>query len=143
MGSLRVRAAVAVAGAWVFGAAGCSPGGPATHRVSGRVEAPGGDVARLAGSVVEAVSVSDPGVRASGVIRDDGTFRLESLHAGTVRDGAPEGAYRVRIVPNDEDGPTRKRAGQAIAPRFRKFEQSGLSLRVPADATVTLSVSPR
>lgn len=128
---------------WIGLLAGCGPDGPTAHPVSGRVELAAGDVGQLAGSVVEASSVADPTVRASGEIQPDGSFRLESLHAGVVRTGVLEGRYRVRIVPNNEDGPTRKRAARAVAPRFQKFEASGLTLTVPADAAVTLAVAAR
>jgi hypothetical protein len=103
----------------------------------------GGDPAALAGHSVEAMLEGDPGVRASGVIAADGSFELETLHAGAVLKGAREGKYLVRIVPADEDEQGRKLRRPPVAPRHLKFETSGLSLSVPASAEVTLPLAPR
>lgn len=125
------------------GLCGCGPDGPPVYPVSGRLELPAGDVSRLAGSAVEAAADADPGVRASGEIQPDGTFRLQSLAGGEVRGGVPAGSYRVRIVPNAEDDATRRQAATAVAPRFLRFDQSRLSLQVPPPGEVVLAVSPR
>ena len=94
---------------------GCGGGGPKTHPVAGRVEVTGGNPAPLAGSTVEVALDRDPTVRAFGEIQPDGQFELQSLHAGEVRAGIPEGTYAVRIIPNDEDPAARKRATFSIA----------------------------
>lgn len=122
--------------------AGCAGDSPKTYPVSGRV-ATNGDAAALAGHHVEAALEGDPGVRASGVIGSDGSFTLRTLHGGAVLDGAREGKYRVRILRADEDADGKRLQKPPVADRFLKFETSGLSLSVPADGEVTLTVSPR
>jgi hypothetical protein len=117
--------------------AGCSADG--FRPVAGAVTVPG-DVAVLAGSTVEAALESDPTVRAAGTIDPAGRFTLETLRDGKVRPGAPAGTYRVRIVVGDDDPNLQKKAARAVPARFRAFETSGLTFRVPADGDVTLAV---
>ncbi len=125
----------------MLGALGCGTGGPKTHPVRGRIQH--GDVAALAGSHVEAALQGDANVRASGEIQPDGSFTLETLHAGAIRKGAPEGLYRVRIVLNDDDPASGKRAGQSVARRFLSFDTSGLSIKVPAEGNPVVKITPR
>jgi hypothetical protein len=122
--------------------AGCS-GGPRTYPVRGKVELAAGDIQVLAGSNVEAALESDPTVRASGVIEPDGSFTLETLHAGAILKGAQEGNYQARIVLSDDDKEIRRQAARALAPRFLQFQTSGLSFQVPTQSGVTLIVAPR
>jgi hypothetical protein len=84
-----IAAVVAVVG--TLGVLGCGPGGPRTYPVRGRVAAAAGDVTPLAGNYVEAALATDVTVRASGVIQPDGSFTLETLHAGALLRGAPGG----------------------------------------------------
>ena len=123
--------------------AGCSPSGPAVHAVKGQVELTGGDIAPLAGHIVEVALASDPSVRASGEIKPDGKFQLESLLDGKIRSGALEGKYVARIVLADDDPQQRRTAAQTIHPKFLKFESSGLGLEVPAKEPVQLQVLRR
>src|SRR5262245_52307772 len=125
---MRITRAAAVLLLVALASAGCGPGGPKTHPVTGKVELAGGDLSHLAGSHVEAALTGDPTVRASGEIQPDGTFTLETLHRGTVLKGAVEGSYQARIVPSDDD----RRARTAVALRFQQFASSGLSFEVPA-----------
>jgi len=127
----------------LMGILGCRRGGPQTFPVKGKVELPGGNVSHLAGSHVEAILASDPKVRASGEIQQDGSFRLETLHNGRILPGAREGNYQVRIVLTDEDSASNRRAAKTIAPRFLSSTTSGLSLQVPPPGEVTLKVSQR
>ncbi len=120
---------------------GCAPGGPPVHTVRGKVVLPGGDVGLLAGHHVEAALVDDPAVTASGVIGPDGTFTLETLHAGRILRGAREGAYRVRIYPADEDEAGRRRPPPPVAARYLDFESSGLTLAVPPAGEVVLDLT--
>ncbi len=122
---------------------GCGRGGPKTHPVRGYLLLSGGDIAHLAGSHIEAALTTEPTVRASGIIQEDGSFKLETLHAGATVAGAREGKYEVRIVLPDDDRETRRRASQAIAPRFLQFKTSGLTLDVPTTGDVTLAVTAR
>lgn len=103
----------------------------------------GADPAVLAGSAVELAHESDPSIRAAGTIEPDGRFNVETLRDGKVRPGAPEGTYKARIVLADDDPAAKKKAAKAVAARYQTFEQSGLTVRVPADGDVTLAVAGR
>lgn len=129
--------------ALVFALAGCGQSGPKTHPVAGRIELPGGDASALVGSTVEVALASDPTVRGFGEIQPDGTFKLQSLQAGELRPGVLEGKYAARIIPNDEDAATRKKAAKAVAPRFLKFETSGLAVQVPPAGEVALALAAK
>jgi hypothetical protein len=132
--TLRRYAALAL-----LAVAGCGQSGPKTHAVVGSVSLAGGDSTQLAGHYVEAALRTDPTVRTSGVIGPDGRFKLETLSDGKIRKGAPEGTYAVRLVLSDDDGTKRPK----VAPKFLRFETSGLSLQVPARDDVKLEVGPR
>ena len=138
----RNRGAVVLA-MGLLGVLGCVQDGPVTHPVAGKVELAGGDVKQLAGSHIEAALVSDPAIRASGVIGEAGGFTLETIHAGVILKGAREGKYQVRIIPEDDDRATQRRQRAALAGRYLQFKTSGLSLDVPTGSEVTLTVSPR
>lgn len=141
--NLTVRPALVLVIAGHLGLLGCGPGGPTTYRVKGQVELIGGEVKLLAGHHVEAVLASDPTVRASGEIQQDGSFTLETLRAGVILKGAQEGTYQVQFILSDDDRENWSRAMQALAPRFLDYRTSGLSFQVPADGNVTLQVAPR
>ena len=119
---------------------GCDRG-PKMHKVEGKLELTGAKVSALGGSTIEAVSVVDPNVRASGEIKPDGSFQLETLHDGRIRKGAPEGEYKVRVILNDDDNAAKRRAAKALAKRYLKTETANLPLQVPAPGQVTLAVS--
>jgi hypothetical protein len=121
---------------------GCT-GGAATHPVKGQFQLEGGDASQLSGHVVEAVLETDPQVRASGEIQSDGSFTLESLHAGVIQEGATAGKYQARIVLSDDDGERRRAAAKALNPKYFAFEKSGLAFEVPAAETVALKLSRR
>ena len=142
MSRVRLKLAAIVVGI-LAGTAGCGSSEPRTYSVQGSLKVAKADVGHLAGSLIEAVSDSDPSVRASGEIQSDGTFVLQSLDGGVVRSGAREGTYRVRIILNDNDGPARKRASRAIAPRYQRLESSGLTIQVPPPGEVELRVSAK
>src|SRR5581483_11179116 len=102
-------------------AAGCGRTGPKTYAVRGKVQLASGEVGQLAGSHVEAALVSDPIVRASGEIQPDGSFTLQTLHAGVILPGAPEGKYQARIILSDEGDSGRRRQRPPVGPRYRQF----------------------
>jgi hypothetical protein len=137
-------AAAALAWAGLAAAAGCGggPDGPKLHPVSGKVEVVGGDTAALAGCTIDAALDSDPTVHASGEIKADGSFTLETLHAGVIRRGAREGRYKARINFPDDDPAARKKAAKAVDPKVKKFDTSGLSFEVPTTGDVVLKVPP-
>jgi hypothetical protein len=122
---------------------GCGSDLPKTCPVSGKVTVSGADTAQLAGHHVEVVSETDPNVRASGVIRPDGGFKLETLHGSAVLDGVREGTYRVRILRAEEDDDGKRLKKPPVADRYLQFQRSGLTLAVPAAAELTLAVSAR
>jgi hypothetical protein len=124
---------------------GCAAGGPKTYPVRGKVELAGGNVADLAGASVEAALDSDPTVRASGVIKEDGSFSLETLDAGVIRKGARAGTYKARIILGDadDDRQARKRQREALNSKYVKFDTSDLSFQVPTNGDVILKLAPR
>lgn len=115
---------------------GCEKAGVKTFPVEGKVELSGSDPNILSGHVIEAVSEANPEVRAYGSIEPDGSFRMETLHAGKIIDGAQEGKYQVRVVLGDDDPELRRQAAQRINPRHLDFATSGVSLQVPASNVV-------
>ena len=119
---------------------GCNRG-PKLHAVQGKLQLTGGEVADLSGSTIEAVSTSDPTVRASGEIKPDGSFTLETLQGGAIRKGALEGEYQVRFILTDEDPAARKKAAKALARRYLKTETANLSLTVPVKGEAVLAVA--
>jgi|GEM_PF-1290687 len=121
--------------------AGCGSTGPATHAVTGTVRIDGGDAAVLAGGSVEGALEGDKSVRASGEIKPDGSFRLETLQNGAIVGGAREGTFQVRIILPDDDATARKAASKAVAGKYLSFETSGLSFKSPTQAPVTLNLA--
>jgi hypothetical protein len=103
----------------VLGAfAGCSRGsseGPTTYPVQGKVVAPGGKP--WTGGRIAFQSVSDPGTRATGEIRSDGTFTLETSYLvegkPRSRPGAVAGEHTVAV---EEPGTTFDRDGNPTTP---------------------------
>jgi len=130
-------------GPLVLLAAGCGSSGPATHPVKGQVQLAGGDAALLAGHSLEVALASDSTVRAYGEIQEDGTFSLETLHAGEIKSGALAGTYVARIVLSDDDPQRARQVAAAIDPHVLDFKASGLSIQVPAAEVVTLPIKRR
>ena len=123
--------------------AGCSESGPPVHKVQGQVQLTGGDVSPLAGHIIEVARADDPLLRASGEIKPDGNFELESLLAGKIRKGVLEGKYVARIVLSDDNPEQRRTAAATINPKHLKFASSGLTFEVPAKEPVQLQVLRR
>lgn len=122
---------------------GCGSDLPKTHAVSGRVVLAGGDAKQLAGHHVEAVLATDPNVRASGVIGTDGSFTLETLHAGTILKGVREGTFKVRILRAEEDDDGKKLKKPPVANQYLDLSATPLTLEVPPKGDVTLEVRSR
>jgi hypothetical protein len=122
---------------------GCNRDAPVTHPVKGAIVFTGGDVKLLAGSHVDAALTSDPTLRASGVIQDDGTFTLETLHGGASHRGARSGKYQVRVLLNDDEPKARRHVARLIAPRYLDFKTSDLNLEVPTTSPIVLTLSAR
>ena len=120
---------------------GCGSSGPGIHPVKGQVQLVGGDSSPLVGHLVEIAKADDQQVRASGEIKTDGKFQLESLRDGKISSGTVAGKYLARIVLSDDDPQARQTAAAAIHPRFLKFNSSGLTVEVPSNGEVELQVS--
>jgi hypothetical protein len=102
MAKTRLRLA-ALAGALAL-AAGCDKTKmPQTYPVTGTVAFADGEP--IKGGAVEFKSASDPELRISGQIEEDGTFSLHTLKDKTRVEGAPAGSYTVTFLPpRREDG---------------------------------------
>jgi hypothetical protein len=95
------RIALAVFLAWaILGAAGCKGGAdiPKTHPATGRVTYADGKP--FSGGAIQFVPLNDQSLTISGKIDTDGNFSLRTIKDGTTASGAPEGEYRVTIVPS-------------------------------------------
>lgn len=89
---MNLRAAcVGLAGAALLALAGCGPGMPPTHPVSGKVVFTDG--APVTSGVVEFESLDQP-FNARGAIGPDGSFRLQTRE----RDGAIVGRHRAIVI---------------------------------------------
>jgi hypothetical protein len=122
----------------------CGGSGPTMYPVRGKVVLADGDVTVLADNHVEAALESNTSVRASGRIRPDGTFDLQTLREGTVRNGAEPGTYLVRISLEEEGTrDEQKRRQSAVHPRFLDPKKSGLTIQVPIKGEVILTVSAK
>ena len=122
---------------------GCGFFGPTVHPVKGKVELASGNASVLAGSHVEAALENNHNVRASGEIKEDGIFSLVTLQGSTLRKGALEGNYKVRIVLSDEVSDNQRMQRAAVDPRFLSYATSGLLVQVPTDGDFTLQVARR
>ncbi len=125
------------------GVVGCGPSGPQLHPVVGKVVPADQEVADLAGCSIEIVDTANDANRGFALIQPDGQFVVESLQAGEVKQGVLDGVYKARIILNDEDQASRKRAANAVATRYQKFETSGLEISVPSSGEVVLPVLRR
>jgi hypothetical protein len=106
-GTVRAR----VWGLLLFGgsalfAVGCGSGSdpqppPKTYPAKGQV------VSRKAGPLTDGLvqfeTTGDKPVSVQGHIQSDGQFKLVTLHGKQKIDGAPEGSYRVSVVPPQTD----------------------------------------
>ena len=88
-----------VLGVSLLFAAGCSSsaGLPKTYPANGTVVYKGGQP--MKGGSVQFTSTQDPGLQVIGAIGDDGTFALTTIRDRARADGAPEGEYRVTVLP--------------------------------------------
>ncbi|MSQ94355.1 MAG: hypothetical protein EXR98_07345 [Gemmataceae bacterium] len=83
---------------------GCSSGPalPKTYAAGGTVTEKGGQV--LKGGTIHFMTKSDPLLRVTASIKDDGTFSLFTLKDTSKADGAPDGEYEVEIhLPLSQD----------------------------------------
>jgi hypothetical protein len=80
-------------------AAGCAGGAalPKTYPAVGTVVYKGGQP--MTGGTVQFNSDTDPLLRVVGTIEKDGQFKLATTRDDAKADGAPEGVYRVFVIP--------------------------------------------
>ena len=70
---------------------------PKTYKVTGTVTYPGGKP--VAGGAIQFMPVGDSSFLARGDIQDDGSYSLDMVKDNERKSGAPEGEYRVTVVP--------------------------------------------
>jgi hypothetical protein len=123
-------------------AAGCGGDStPRTYPVKGKIvfKDKSGKVHLLAGGKVRFLSTSDPQLKPVGEIEDDGSFSMGTMWQEKGLPGVPEGQYKVRIeVPTDDDEGKPLRG--LIHTKYENFDKSGLSVTVPVDREVILTV---
>jgi hypothetical protein len=107
--SIFCRGSLLLAAGLCLVAAGCKGVKlPKTYPATGSVQYLGGQP--MKGGLVQLIPLQGDqaeGLRVSGTIREDGTFTLETLKDKHKLSGAPEGEYRVNVIPplqNDHKG---------------------------------------
>jgi hypothetical protein len=78
-----------------------SAGLPKTYPAAGQVQYKNGQP--MKGGSVQFTTAEDNGLRVSGLIGEDGRFSLTTLRDRAKADGAPEGDYRVLVLPPLQD----------------------------------------
>ena len=118
---------------------GCGGGqskGPKTEPVRGKVVfTKGGDVKTLYDrqARIEFESVDQPGVRAVGMIEEDGSFKVATVLDGAGSLGAVPGSHRVRFLLDERDE-------KFLAPQFLDFARSGIKVTVPSAEPIEIQV---
>ena len=121
---------------------GCDSGTP-KHPVRGKVAYRDGSP--LTGGMVEFQRPGDV-VSAVAYIQPDGTYELMT---SDLADGAPEGNYQVRVLPDeseedDGDGTRKVPPGPKLHPRYKQYDTSGLTFQVASgDNTFDIVVERR
>ena len=110
----------------LFALAGC--GGPKLYSVKGTITCPDGTPMSYEGQVIfNAVEPKGQG-NPRGMIKPDGTFRMGTLAEA---DGAPEGDYRVAIVPMPPENPKKPPPGYPpFDAKYMSYSTSGLEFTV-------------
>lgn len=110
--------------------------GPDTVPVRGKIVfTKGGDVKSLFNRQgrIEFESVDQPGVHAAGAIEEDGSFTVATIVDGAGSTGAVPGKHRVRLDLDDS-------SEKLVAPQFLRFDKSGITITLPSDQPVEVSV---
>jgi hypothetical protein len=141
----RLRPAAAFGAlAFAAGIAGCGPRADHIRPVSGKfVVENGGDISAVAGHIIETRLDSDPLVRSSAQIAEDGSFRLQTLHEGKIVDGAAEGTHTARIVLSDDDKAKQAQDAKRLGREHQDFDKSAWKIEVPTPSDPQLSVRLR
>jgi hypothetical protein len=110
--------------------------GPQTVSVKGKVVfTRGGTVKALADKQarIELESVDQPGVRAVGEIKEDGSFEVATMTNEGGSTGAVPGKHRVRLDLEEN-------AAKLVAPQFLDFAKSGITITLPSDQPIEVKV---
>jgi hypothetical protein len=110
--------------------------GPKTVPVRGKVVfTKGGDVKTLFSrqARIEFESVDQPGMRAAGMIEEDGGFQVATVAESGSSLGAVPGTHRVRFLLDERDE-------KFIAPQFLDFQKSGITVKLPSEQPIEIKV---
>lgn len=110
--------------------------GPKTLPVRGKVVfTKGGDVKTLSSrqARIEFESVDQPGIRAAGMIAEDGGFQVATVTENGSSLGAVPGTHRVRLLLDERDE-------KFIGPQFLDFKKSGITVKVPSEQPIEINV---
>lgn len=122
---------------------GCLQNNPvSTLPFTVQIQLEGSDKSLLAGNSVEAAHLDNDQIRAFGEIDRDGLARLETYHSGKLLPGAQPGNYQIRIILNDDDPESKKKALKALDPKLFQFKTSGWKIRIPSETTPVLKLTP-
>jgi hypothetical protein len=115
----------------MFLVSGCSKGNlQETYPVSGIVQWSNGQAAiELTGGMVafEAIDRSKNHTFPVGAVQSDGTFILKTYQPG---DGAPEGKYKVAIMPERNRDIEVRQPPSVMDPKFENYMTSGLEVTI-------------
>jgi hypothetical protein len=103
--------------------------GPATIPVKGKINfTKNGSLKPIVDrqGAIEFESVDQPGVKAIGDIEEDGSFTLKTMVDGGAVPGAVPGQHRVRLYLDEN-------AQSYVAPRFLRFDKSGIAVNVASE----------
>ncbi|MSR31666.1 MAG: hypothetical protein EXR99_09190 [Gemmataceae bacterium] len=121
---------------------GCGGGGPALYPVKGKVVLKNG--APVKGGQIELESEGKVAQRfnASGVIKDDGSFELETQG----KKGAVQGKHRVVMIPppGNSDLPINQQPKRLFHKKYLSYATGNLSTEVKPgnDNQITLTLDP-
>jgi hypothetical protein len=110
--------------------------GPKTVPVRGKVVfTKGGDVKTLFSrqARIEFESVDQPGMRAAGMIEEDGGFQVATVAESGSSLGAVPGTHRVRFLLDERDE-------KFVAPQFLDFQKSGITVKLPSEQPIEIKV---
>jgi hypothetical protein len=120
----------------------CTPAGPQTFPVHGKLVAKNGDLKPFVGNMIEFRSESDPTIRSYGQIQPDGSFSLSTVYAAKSLKGAVAGVHKGRFpLDIDEDADGRPKKGKrSFDTKIARFELSGWEITVPVTQEIVLTI---
>lgn len=112
-----------------------------TYPVSGTVKFADGKP--LSGGIVEFASEEEgtKGLNARGTIQSDGSFKMKMYVDNKQVDGAVEGMHMVVVIPPPPtEGDLESTPKSPIHERYRKYGESGLTIKVKPSEPNTLEI---